>query len=89
MDVPWNADSEVQHFDGPDLTERNYCLTDFDGLAIYFDGKALLFDGFTNKVLSRGVCTLKVLSRDVCTPPELMAAGVRSCHHAEAQRARG
>ena len=88
-DVSWNADSEVQNLDGMDLTERNYLLTDFDGLAIYFDGKALFVDGFIKKVLSRDVCTLKVLSRDVCTPPELMAAGVRSCHHAEAQRARG
>ena len=58
------------------LTERNHLLTDFGGLAIYVDGKALFFDGF-------GFCTLKVLSRDVCTPPELMVAGVRSCHHAE------
>ena len=56
------------NFDGMDLTERNYFLTDFDGLAIYFDGKALFFDGFTQQVLSRDVCTLKVLSRDVCTP---------------------
>ena len=58
------------------LTERTYCLTDFDGLAIYFDGKALFVDG-------SGLCNLKVLSRDVCTPPELMVAGLRSCHHAE------
>ena len=56
-----NADSRYKMLTGRILTERNYCLTDFDGLAIYFDGKALFFDGF-------GLCTLKVLSRDACTP---------------------
>ena len=42
-DVPWNADSEVQTFDGTDFDGKELF---FDGFAMYFDGKALFFDGF-------------------------------------------